>query len=432
VSNQVERSSLERAAREQLANHQLAAFKSLLNQILSGNRFYQCKMAEAGIHGGDDISGWNDYYRLPFTSKQELSNDQAANPRYGSNLTYPMEDYLRIHRTSGTTGQALRWMDTEADWDWITDGWVDVFAAAGITPADRIFFAFSFGPFSGFWMGYDAAHKIGALSIPGGGMSSQQRIRAILDDEVTVLCSTPTYALRLDEVAREDGIDLSASSVRLTINAGEPGAGLPATRRRIEAAWGAKCFDHAGATEVGPWGFECEEQAGLHLNEGSYIFEVIDPDSGAPAEEGELVVTNLGRKGSPVIRYRTGDRVRLASSTCACGRSYRRIDGGVIGRIDDALLVRGVSVYPSAIEDLVRSFSEVDEFAVDIDRRGTMDEMTVRIEVQNGEATEIAKKVERSIHEALSLRVELQVAQQGSLPRYELKARRFTDHRKQQ
>ena len=423
------RKSLERAERERLDDHQLDAFKSLLDRILGGNRFYRRKLASAGVHAGGDISGWDDFRDLPFTTKQELSEDQAANPIYGSNLTYPVEKYIRIHQTSGTTGKPLRWMDTGADWDWIADGWTHVFEGAGVTPSDRIFFAFSFGPFIGFWIGYDAAHKFGALAIPGGGMNSRQRIRAILDNEATVLCSTPTYALRLEEVASEDGIDLSASSVRITIHAGEPGAGLPSTRRRIEAAWGAKCFDHAGATEVGAWGYECEKQAGLHLNEGSFIFEVIDPDSSAPAEEGELVVTNLGRVGSPVIRYRTGDRVRLASSNCACGRTYRRIEGGVIGRIGDALLVRGVLVYPSAIEDLVRSFSGVDEFAVDIDRRGEMDEMTVRIEVKNGEAGDISSKVERAIHEALGLRVKMQVAPRGSLPRFEFKAQRFTDHR---
>ena len=425
-----EQVSLERAGREQLERHQLESFKSLLDRILPANQFYQRKLGEAGVHGGKDISGWDDYGKLPFTTKQELSEDQAAHPLHGSNLTYPLDKYVRIHQTSGTTGKPLRWLDTETDWDWITDGWVEVFRGAGVVPADRIFFAFSFGPFIGFWIGYDASHKIGALAIPGGGMNSRQRIRAILDTEATVLCSTPTYALRLDEVAREDNINLSASNVRITIHAGEPGAGLPATRRRIEAAWGAKCFDHAGATEVGSWGFECEVQAGLHVNEGAFIFEVIDPGSGAPAEEGELVITNLGRVGSPVIRHRTGDRVRLATSTCTCGRTYRRLEGGVIGRIDDALLVRGVSVYPSAIEDLVRSFSAIEEFAVDIDRRGAMDEMALRIEVNECASGEISKQVERSILEALGLRVRTHVAPRGTLPRFELKARRFTDHRK--
>jgi phenylacetate-CoA ligase len=420
---------LDRLAPDALAEHQLTAFRSLVDALVPANRFYGRKLSEAGIESSADVAGWNEFRSLPFTTKQEFSDDQAAHPGDFSNLTYPIDRYIRVHQTSGTSGRPLRWMDTEADWKWFTDAWVEVFRAAGVTQADRVFFAFSFGPFVGFWSAFDAARTLGALAIPGGGMNSLQRIRAILDNEATVLCSTPTYALRLAEVAREDGIDLHASNVRITIHAGEPGAGLPSTRRRIEAAWGAKCFDHAGATEVGPWGYECEMQAGLHLNEGAFIFEVIDPDSGRPAAEGELVVTNLGRIGSPVIRYRTGDRVRLSPGPCPCGRTYKRLSGGVIGRIDDVLTIRGVSVYPSAIEDLVRAIPEVDEFAVDVERRGEMDEMRLQLEVADGASNDISSRVERSIREALGLRVEASVVPHGTLPRYELKARRFRDHR---
>lgn len=425
-----ENASLERATPERLADHQFSAFKSLLDPVLRHNRFYRKKLGLAGVRTPEDVARWDDFRSLPFTTKKELSEDQAANPSCGSNLTYPVDHYVRIHQTSGTTGRALRWMDTESDWKWFTDCWVDVFRGAGVTAEDRIFFAFSFGPFVGFWSAFEAAHTLGALAIPGGGMDSLQRIRAILDNDATVLCSTPTYALRLDEVAREDGIDLSDSSVQTTIHAGEPGAGIPSTRKKIEAAWGAKCYDHAGATEVGPWGYECAEQAGLHLNEGAFIFEVIDPETGTSAHEGELIITNLGRVGSPVIRYRTGDRVRLSSSTCACGRTFKRLDGGVIGRIDDVITIRGVSVYPSAIEDLVRAFSEVGEFAVDVERRGTMDDMVLRLEVAGSEPGLISSQVQRVIREALGLRVEVQVVPQGTLPRFELKSRRFTDHRK--
>ena len=424
-----ENTSLDRAAPESLKNHQFSAFQSLLDPVLRQNRFYQRKLGDAGVRTPGDIATWDDFHSLPFTTKKELSEDQAANPPCGSDLTYPVDRYVRVHQTSGTSGRALRWMDTESDWKWFTDCWVDVYRAAGVKAEDRIFFAFSFGPFVGFWSAFDAAGTLGALAIPGGGMNSLQRIRAILDNDATVLCATPTYALRLDEVAREDGIDLSKSSIRCTIQAGEPGAGIPSTRKRIEAAWGAKCYDHAGATEVGPWGYECAEQAGLHLNEGAFIFEVIDPDTGATAREGELVVTTLGRVGSPVIRYRTGDRVRLSSSACGCGRTYQRLDGGVIGRIDDVITIRGVSIYPSAIEDLVRAFSEVQEFSVDVERRGTMDEMTLRLEITGDGSEHISNQVARSIRETLGLRVEVQIVPADTLPRFELKARRFTDHR---
>ena len=207
---------------------------------------------------------------------------------------------MRIHQTSGTTGEPLRCLDTVESWNWWSRCWSSVYRAAGVTAADRVFFAFSFGPFIGFWSGYEGAQLIGALAIPGGGMSSSQRIRAMMVNDITVLVCTPTYALHLAEVAEEEGFDLAASSVNITIHAGEPGASLPTTKKRIEDAWGARCFDHAGATEVGAWGFECQVQSGVHINEGEFIAEVIDPATLEPAVEGELVLTNLGRPGMPV------------------------------------------------------------------------------------------------------------------------------------
>ena len=207
--------------------------------------------------------------------------------------------------------------------------------------------AFSFGPFIGFWSAYHGAQMLGALTIPNGGMTSDQRIRAILSNDVTVLIATPTYALRLAEVAEQDGINLSeASSVRVTIHAGEPGASLPATKQRIETRWGARAYDHAGATEVGAWGVMCEPQAGLHLNEDEFICEVLDPETDDPADEGELVITNLGRVGMPVIRYRTGDYVKLKSGDCVnVVERAASLRVALSGRLDNALIIRGLNVY---------------------------------------------------------------------------------------
>jgi phenylacetate-CoA ligase len=241
---------------------------------------------------------------------------------------------------------------------------------------------------------------------------------------------TPTYALHLAEVAEEAGVDIAGSAIRTTIHAGEPGAGLPATRQRIETAWGGRCLDHAGATELGAWGFECEGQTGLHMNEGEFIFDVIDPDSGRPSDEGELVVTNLGRVGMPVIRYRTGDAVKLETSLCECGRSYWRLDGGVKGRTDDVLVIRGINIYPSAIENLVRRFPEVGEFAADVYRRHELDEMEIRVEVTGAEPTAVAGAVATELRNVLGLRVRVEPVANGTLPRFDLKARRFTDRRR--
>jgi len=414
--------------RQTIDANQIQRLQKGVDLLVANNVFYRERLADAGIREGGEVTH-ETFNRIPLTTKEDLSSDQDAYPPYGRNLTYPVDAYARLHQTSGTTGQPLRWLDDEAGWEWFVKGWRSVFAAAGVGPEDRAFFAFSFGPFIGFWSAFEGCRQLGALALPGGAMDSHQRLLSIVENEATVLCSTPTYALRLAEVAAEERIDLQNSAVRVTIHAGEPGAGIPSTRALIEEAWGAKAFDHAGATEVGPWGFECQEQAGLHLNEGEFIFEVIDPESLAPATEGELVATNLGRFGSPVLRYRTGDFVRMFDGPCACGRTFKRLNGGVDGRIDDALIVRGVNVYPSAIENVIREFPEVAEFAADVYRKGAMDDLQLRLEVTQGDGAAVAGAVERAIRDRLGLRVGSSVVRPGELPRFELKAKRFYDHR---
>lgn len=310
--------------------------------------------------------------------------------------------------------------------------WAFVYRAAGVGPEDRVFFAFSFGPFIGFWSAFDAATRLGALSLPGGGQDSILRLRTLVEAGATVLVSTPSYALRLAQVAREQGIDLAASPVRVTIHAGEPGASVPGTKRRIEELWGARCFDHCGMTEVGAVGFECVAQpGGLHLNESEFIVEVIDPQTGEPLQEGqgELVLTNLGRLGSPVFRYRTGDLVRLNLTPCACGRTFARLDGGILGRADDMLVVRGVNVFPSVIEDIVRRHPVVDEFRIEVYRQDEMDQIRVLLEIDEAahgrEARDrTADAVAEGIRASFGLRVETRCVPAGTLPRFELKARR--------
>lgn len=420
---------LETLGREALTQIQLKKFQLMLAPILESNAFYRRKLGEAGLSRPADVRSLADLRRLPFTTKAELSVDQAAQPPYGTNLTFGRERYYRIHQTSGTTGDPLRVLDTRESWDWWTRCWATVYRAAGVAATDRIFFAFSFGPFIGFWSAFEGAQLMGALAVPGGGMSSYQRVKAILVHDISVLVCTPTYALHLAEVAEQEGVDIARSSVRVTIHAGEPGASVPATKRRIEAAWGARCFDHAGATEVGAWGFECLAQAGVHVNEGEFICEVIDPATGQAADEGELVLTNLGRIGMPVIRYRTGDQVKMVSTPCECGRSFVRLEGGVIGRVDDAFIIRGINVFPSAIENIVRRFPEVGEFAVDIFRRGELDEMEIRVEVKGADSETVAGAVAQGVRDGVGLRVTVQPVPVGSLPRFDLKTRRFTDHR---
>ncbi|MEX2048281.1 MAG: AMP-binding protein [Gemmatimonadota bacterium] len=405
--------------------HQRDRLRAMAGETLRGNAFYRRKLAGAGIADAETIlTRWPE---VPFTTKAELSLDQAEHPPFGSALTYPLERYVRLHQTSGTTGRPLRILDTADSWGWWARIWEAVYRAAGVTAEDRIFFCFSFGPFIGFWSAFSGAERVGALAVSGGALSTPERVAGIIATQATVLLATPTYALRLAEVARAEGIDLAASALRVSIHAGEPGASIPSTRERIERELGVTAFDHTGATEVGPTGFSCEARDGVHLVEPEFIVEVVDPGTGEVREEGdgELVLTNLGRWGSPAIRYRTGDRVSAVRERCACGRTWLKLRGGILGRIDDMVIVRGVNVFPTAIEAVVRGFADIAEYRVEAREDRGMTELRVVVEPAAAARPGLADRIADALHASIGIRCEIVLAAPGSLPRFELKSRRF-------
>ena len=417
-------------SREELERIQLAKLRELLAAVRPDNAFYEAKLGQAEID--DSVASLAEFRaNCPFTTKPELAADHAANPPHGSNLTFPPGRYTRVHQTSGTSGTPLRWLDTPESWQWMIDNWCDIFRAAGVSGDDRIFFAFSFGPFIGFWLAFEAGEALGALNIPGGGLSSAARLQAIFTHDTNVLCCTPTYALRLAEVAKEENIDLAKSPVRTIVVAGEPGGSIPATRKRLEKAWpGATVFDHHGMTEVGPVTYQCPAQAGvLHVLKEAYLPEIIDQKTteAVPAgETGELVLTTLGRHGSPLIRYRTGDLVTAAvKSPCRCGSHDLALQGGILARADDMVVVRGVNVYPSAVEEILRSAGGVAEYRVHISRNDALVEMSVEVEPNNGDDNSLATRLAKVFQETLALRVPVNIVEPGALPRFELKARRW-------
>jgi phenylacetate-CoA ligase len=412
---------LQAASRDEIAAFQLNRLRNGLRRALPGNAFYQRRLGDLARH---PLADHADFTSLPFTTKADLVRDQSEYPPYGSNLSFPLHDYVRLHQTSGTTGQPLKVLDTTESWDWWADCWTVILHAAGVTSDDIVYLAFSFGPFIGFWSAYEGAKRVGALVIPGGGQTSVQRLRSIMETQATVLICTPTYALHLAEVGRAEGIDTATSNIRVTVHAGEPGASIPNTRRRIEQLWGARAYDHIGMTEMGAYGFTCLNQDAVHINEEEFIAEILDPATNEPVaegERGELVLTNLGRWGCPAIRYRTGDLVQRGTTHCPCGCTYLTLPGGVLGRVDDMLIVRGVNVYPSSIEDVLRGFPEIEEYRITRLKAGALDE--IALEVECPEATVPA--VETALRQALSLRVPVRSVAAGSLPRYELKARRI-------
>lgn len=402
---------------------QLRKLRRLFSEVLPSNAFQTKRLGE-----GFTCENAEDYAAAPFMTKQDLVADAAARAPWGSNLTYPIEEYTRFHQTSGTTGAPLRVLDDEESWNWWGRCWLEVLHAAGVQPEDRVFFAFSFAPFIGFWSAWQGVSMLGAMTISGAGMDSRRRLRMIFDAGCTVLLCTPTYALHLAEVAAREGFSLADSPVRLTIHAGEPGGSVAATRQRISETWGAEVYDHAGASEVGAFGVPDPEGLGVYLNEDEFVGEVIDPETLAPAAEGELgelALTNLGRACWPVIRYRTGDLVRAARRPGPDGQPRLFFEGGILGRVDDMITVRGVNVYPSALEDVIRQFAATAEFRLTATTREAMEELTIEVEADEA----VGAKIHREIYEQMGFRVEVTSVQAEALPRWEGKARRFRDLR---
>jgi phenylacetate-CoA ligase len=418
--------------RPAIVHAQTEQLRALFAALLPANPFYDRKLSDA--HAPRKVTSVAQFTReVPFTTKTELVADQLAHPPYGTNLTFPLDRYVRCHQTSGTTGAPLRWLDTRESWEWMLRNWEQIHRHAGVTAGDRVFFAFSFGPFIGFWLAFEAAQRLGCLCLPGGGLASAARLRLIFDHGVTTICCTPTYALRLAEVAAEEKLDLGAAPVKRLMVAGEPGGSIPAVRARLEQLWpGARVSDHHGMTEVGPVTYECPVRAGvLHVLESGYIAEVVDPATGqavAPGQTGELILTPLGRHGSPVLRYRTGDLVKPATApVCECGRHDLALEGGILGRTDDMVVVRGVKIYPSAVEEIIRAQGAVAEYQVRMSTAQALAELRVTIEPAPdcADVPALVLQLEHAFREAFALRVPVSAASPGSLPRFELKARRW-------
>ncbi|WP_179234748.1 phenylacetate--CoA ligase family protein [Heyndrickxia coagulans] len=419
---------LEQREGEALLLHQenrLHKLNQMLVSIMQYNRFYKEKLKDITL----PLKSLEEIRQLPFTEKKELVEDQNAHPPYGSNHTFPIDKYVRYHQTSGTSGTPLKVLDTKESWEWWEDCWAEVYRASGVTEKDTVFLAFSFGPFIGFWAAFEAAKKIGALVIASGSQKSNERLYSMIENKATVLLCTPSYALHLAEMAEQHQMDLKNTSVRTIITAGEPGGSVPSIRERIEALWGAKLFDHVGMTEMGAYGYSCSEQKGIHVNEEQFIAEVIDPDTlewVGEGERGELVLTNLGRLGYPAIRYRTGDIVFNSSLPCKCGNHYQFFPGGIAGRKDDMVVIRGINIYPSSIEAVIREFPEITEFRIVYYTVDYMDQVKVKFEANR----DISSALAWELRDRIGLRIDVEKVKNGTLERFTMKARRIIDERK--
>ncbi len=401
--------------------------RSLLREILPANSFYAAKLARVSleIESLEELASW------PFTFKEELV-EAATLAGQPANLTWAPDRYVRFHQTSGTHGRPLPVFDTADDWAWWMDCWRVILDRGGVRAGDRVLVASSFGPYVGFWSAFDAALARGAMAIPTGGQSSAARLELARSLAATVLVATPSYALHLAEVAQAQKIDTAGLPVRLVIVAGEPGGSRPAVRARIAEAWGAEVLDHAGATEVGAWGVGDLAGRGLDVIEPCFHPEFLSVETGraaGPGELSELVLTTLGRTGAPVIRYRTGDLVRPRWPTpeeiAAGGSPWVLLEGGILGRTDDMLVIRGVNVFPGAIDDIVRSFPEVVEYRLTLTKNASLDVLKLEIE----DHLNAPERVAGELQVRLGLRVDVATVPLGSLPRFEGKGRRVVDRR---
>jgi len=395
----------------------------LLQLVLERNPFQRARLEALGLGSSP---GLND---LPPLTKRELIADQSRHPPFGTNLTYPLERYTRLWQTSATTGPPLRVLDTAEDWSWWRGLFAHTLTVAGVEAGDRACLAFSFGPHVQFWASQEGLQELGAMIVPLGGMTSAQRLQTLAQVEATVVWCTPTYALRLHEVAVQERLESTFGSVRLVLCTGEPGASLPSVRSRIEEAFGARCVDHAGLTETGPFGYPCPEGHGLHVLESEFVCEILDDrlNPTPPGERGELVLTPLRRTGFPVLRYRTGDVVVNTREACPAGHADRWLPGGIVGRTDDMAIIRGMNVYPSAIEEAVRSVSGSGEFRITFyTEPGGMDEIKLEVELEEGGG---ARRLQETMRQQLGLRVRVVPVAPGLLPRHDGKARRVVDVR---
>lgn len=419
---------IERPKLEALQTKRLGA---LLTKVRRKSDFYRDRLERSGLDAGK-VSLAEFVEKMPFTTKMDLVWDREEFPPYGSNLTEPMPRYSRLCQSSGTTRGPLPFIDTAESWSAMLDCWDKVYEASGTSSDDKIFFAFSFGPFLGFWTAFESATRRGNLAIPGGGLGSQARLQAMVTNQIDVLCCTPTYAMRLGEIfSAHENDEIAAYRLRKIIVAGEAGGCIPEVRRRISDLWkGAQVYDHHGMSETGPISYEDPEHPmGLCVIEEAYFTEIIDYDTQREVEvgqQGELVITNLTRTASPLLRYRTGDLVEKSYYTPPGSREpILCLEGGILGRVDEMVVIRGVNVYPTAVEKIIRSFPEIIEFQILESTKQAMAELEVLIEAERSAKSDLAMRVQSELAEAFALRIPVSIVENGELPRFEFKSKRW-------
>jgi len=423
---------LESMARPDLEALQLDRLNALLARVYANVPTYRAKFDEAGV--APVVSGLEGLADLPFTVKDDL---RRAYP-YGM-FAVPQSEIVRVHSSSGTTGQITVVGYTAAD----ISNWADLMArtiaSAGGTADDVVQIAYGYGLFTGGLGAHYGAERLGATAIPISGGNTKRQVQVLKDFGTTILACTPSYALLIGETAAEMGIDIRELPLRAGIFGAEPWS--ESMRTQIEEILGLKAIDIYGLSEVmGPGvAAECTEQHGLHVNEDHFIIEILDPETLRPVpdgEPGEVVFTTITKQGIPLVRYRTRDISRIVTGECACGRTFRRMER-ITGRTDDMLIIRGVNVYPSQIEQVLVGIPGVaPHYQVVLSKRGSMDHVEVHVEVGHDVSFDEVKTLERlrnrvaaEIASSLAVNLDVKLVEPKSIQRSEGKAKRVVDLR---
>jgi phenylacetate-CoA ligase len=430
---------LETLPYEKIRKLQLKKFKRIFSWAYYHSKFHRGLYDSAGVKP-ENIQSFSDIKRLPTVEKSMMRDIQGKEPfPYGDALCVPLADVTAYRQTSGTTGQPVYQPDTWQDWEWWSECWAQLLWAQGYRPEDRVFIPFGYNVFVAFWAGHYGAEKIGCEVVPGGVLDTRSRILKIQELKATAMMGTPTYMLGMADTAiidmKMDPADLSIEKITC---AGEPGASIPSTKKRIEDAWGSKVFDHAGATEIGAWSFECTEQpGGMHVNDAFFLVEIVDVETGEsiekPGVKGKMIITALDRQAQPCIRFDSKDIIEWDKKQCSCGRTSRLIKGGVLGRTDDITKVKGVLFAPSSVENVVRGFHHLgNDYELKVEKINNKDVITLQVELLQNDTNgtnDIKSRLLDQLRLKTNLNYEIEFFKYGELPRYPVKAKRFKDLR---
>jgi len=425
---------METLPRERLEELQLKRFRERMQYLYDRSPMFRRKYDEARVRPSD-IRTLDDIKHVPFVVKEELRESQAQHPPWGDFPCIPPEEGVRVFQTTGTTGLPVKVLLNKNDWTvHFYEQFMHYMYGYGIKTSDILFVPFGYGLYIAWWGFQAALEQEGVMIVPGGAQSSQDRVKNVFDWGATVVCGTPTYLLYLGDTANEMGMSLKDSAVRVVVAAGEPGANVPSTKKAIEGLWGAKCYDDIGSTEISNFGFECIAQNGTHVIETLFLAECLDPETlnpVQPGEVGELVLSNLCTESVPLLRYRMKDLVRFNKEVCQCGRTFLRLDGGVLGRSDDMFQFAGVNIFPSAIENLLREVEEFsNEYQLVVPKMGSGRRLKIRVEPAGADISkermgEAVQRFMENVKYRITVTPEVEIAEIGELPRFELKAKRL-------